>query len=164
MGLELFTPKEAEGPQRWSGGPGQAGAGCATRVASCPPWAQRTASVPSGSREVSELCRATPLFLLQPPPRPWFTCPPSGACSLFQTRGDLRGPRVSGRPGYLLFMGWVTSGTPLPLPECCFPTHTFINFPKVLRLSGQFSQCPRRLWARLCAGDWRAGRHSPSPS
>lgn len=31
-----------------------------TRGASCPPWAQWAASVPSGSGEVSELCRVTP--------------------------------------------------------------------------------------------------------
>lgn len=38
-------------------------------------------------------------------------------------------------------------------------SHTqFYKLPQVLPVSGQFSQRPRRLWARLCAGRWRAGQ------
>lgn len=63
-----------------------------------------------------------------------------------------------------VWTGRVTSGRPWPLSGCRAPTHGFINFPKVLPLSGRFSQRPRHLWARLCAACWMASRHGPQPS
>lgn len=44
-------------------------------AASCPPQGQVVTSVSSSSREVSELCRAILLLLLEPPPRLGPTCP-----------------------------------------------------------------------------------------
>jgi hypothetical protein len=49
-------------------------------------------------------------------------------------------------PGNTVCMNRVTSGMPLPSLDIAV-THSFINFPKVLPLSGQFSQCP--WWAPL---------------
>lgn len=133
-------------------------------VASCPPWAHpaaRAPPVPGRSLSSAEPLSCSPWCLLQ---GGHSAVPSHGPSASSTALRNLRGPWVLGRPGYLLWMGWVTSGTPLPLSGRRFSTHSFINFPKVLPLSGQFSQRPRGLWARLCAGYWIAGRHCPSPS
>lgn len=101
------------------------------------------------------LSYAEPLaFSLEPSLRWQLTCPPSGpsASSVF---GNLGGP--SGWEGLGTWSGW--AGWPLAR-HCASPdialTHNFINFPKVLPLSGQFSQRPRCRWPRLGAGCWTA--------
>lgn len=127
-------------------------------VASCPPWAQPAASASPG---YAQPLSCSPWGLPQGGNSP---VPSQGPSISLTALGNLGGPWVLGRARRSVWMGWVTSGRPWSLSGCRSPTHSFINFPKVLPLSGQFSQRPRHLWARLCAACWMASRHGPSLS